>query len=69
MGKADLMEFAGAWADVTEEEAEEMKAAILKMRKGTQIAEKEIARMHKGYRMGERQFKSREELHKRKPSD
>ncbi len=35
--KKSIMEFAGAWKDITEKEAKKMKTEIAKMRKGTRL--------------------------------
>ena len=37
--RAGIMEFAGAWSDITEEEAKKMKIALREMRKGTRLKE------------------------------
>ena len=37
--KVDIMQFAGAWSNITDQEAENMKKTIYQMRKGTRISE------------------------------
>ena len=37
--KGSIMELAGAWKDISKEDAEKMKKKILEMRKGTRLKE------------------------------
>jgi predicted CopG family antitoxin len=37
--KGSIMEFAGAWSDISDEEAEKIEKGILAMRKGTRLQE------------------------------
>lgn len=38
-GKGSIMDLAGAWKDISEEDANKMKRAITEMRKGTRLAD------------------------------
>ena len=37
--KGSILEFAGAWKDITEEEAKKIEGKILRLRKGTRLKE------------------------------